>query len=138
MSRKGITTLAELHELERQAIGLPHAPSARAPLSIPEPDPRAPLEIPPPLNGVAYSAAEVAVICGVTERTVRNWISAGRRARGGVVNLTALAVPRGRIAPESLCRFLSRINGISVAVREMPGVQSPVDGDGGSENALGG
>lgn len=142
MSRKGITTEAELHQLARESWPLATGPRPRkndpSPRRQPSAATRGSLVIPPPEDGCTYSASEAAAICHVTLPTIRKWIATGRRARGEVVYLAALAAPRGRIAPEALCRFLSRINGISITVREAPGGESPVDGDGGSENALGG
>ncbi len=71
--------------------------------------------IPPPQAGRTYSAEEVASLAGVQLSTVRWWVSRGRRTPDGErVHLKTLEAPRGRITPQALCAFLSKVNGIEV------------------------
>ena len=71
-------------------------------------------QIPGPRSGAAYSQAEVAEIYGVALATVRDWVSRGRQVGGRRVRLRTLNVPRGRITPEDLERFMGAVNGNGV------------------------
>ena len=119
MSQGGITTLEELKDLERRGRRETKVRQVDFSLTNRRPSaPRVTLEIPPPENGCTYTAAEVAKVCRVGRKTVRNWMStAGRRANGATVRLATLAVPAGEVAPEALCRFLSRVNLCDVTVK---------------------
>jgi len=118
MSTGGITTADQLKALERRGRCAVEVRTPRFEITQRQPTaPRLTLEIPPPANGCTYTAAEAAKICGVGRKTLRNWISVGRRAGGATVYLDTLAVPAGEIAPEALCRFLSRVNLCDVVVK---------------------
>jgi len=74
--------------------------------------------IPPPKNNSHYEAAEVAELLGVALGTVRDWISRGKNVEGETIRLQSLEIPRGRIAPPALRRFLSATNSnIPVEIR---------------------
>ena len=77
------------------------------------------MTLPPPADGMSYAAEEVAAICGVEVKTVRQWIWRGKRSakRKGFRRLTSLATPRGHVAPRELCDWMSEVNGIRVALK---------------------
>lgn len=101
----------ELGQLEQRAAAadLRKAGRRRVRISRP-PHQRGSLVIPSPGDGVTYSVEEVSAICHVAVSTVRNWIAGGLHVAGETVRLSALTMPRGRIAPDALVRFLARVN----------------------------
>jgi len=68
--------------------------------------------IPAPASGGLYTQTELAGLLGVKVCTVRDWVARGNRGE----RLHALRVPRGRITPAEVRRFLEAVNGVPVAL----------------------
>jgi len=102
-----------------QLAALPQPYPAVRPVKVPQTPYQFPPEIwfiPPPADGVTYTIDEIASMLGYKPSAVKDLIARGRLVDGEQVRLHTLRIPRGRIAPNELCSFLSSINGIRVEV----------------------